>query len=71
MSYGPLAMYNALEDFLKSHGAKSRHLFPVKGLPGYNEVDMEEWIKITENKAKSTSVRGSMPSDSDNAPQPD
>jgi hypothetical protein len=47
-----LARYNALGDLLKSNGAKSLHIFPVKGLPGYNEEDMEEWGKITENGAK-------------------
>jgi hypothetical protein len=38
-----LAIYKDLGDFLKSHGAKSLHLFPIKGLPGHNEADMEEW----------------------------
>ena len=33
----------ALEDLLKSYGARSLHLFPVKGLPGYVAEDMEEW----------------------------
>lgn len=29
-----------LKELLKSHGAKSLHLFPVKDLPGYCEVDI-------------------------------
>jgi hypothetical protein len=35
-----------LKKLLQSHGAKSLHLFPVKGLPGYVEEDMEEWNKL-------------------------
>jgi hypothetical protein len=32
-----------LENLLLSYGAKSLHLFPIKGLPGYVEEDMKEW----------------------------
>ncbi|CAM6005186.1 unnamed protein product [Sphagnum balticum] len=39
-----------IEDFLRSHGANSLHLFPVKGLPGYVEKDMEEWNRLSELK---------------------
>jgi hypothetical protein len=35
-----------LERLLLSSGAKSLHLFPVKGLPGYVEEDIEEWKKL-------------------------
>jgi hypothetical protein len=35
-----------IEYLLLSYGAKSLHLFPVKGLPGYVEEDMEEWNKL-------------------------
>jgi hypothetical protein len=41
-----LAKCEMLADLLKSYGAKSLHLFPVKGLPGYVEEDMEEWGKL-------------------------
>jgi hypothetical protein len=35
--------FDRLENLLISYGAKSLHLFPVKGLPGYVEEDMEVW----------------------------
>jgi hypothetical protein len=62
-----LARYNALGDFLKSRSAKSLHLFPVKGLPGYIEEDMEEWGKITDNGAKIELKQSNVdPEDNDN-----
>jgi hypothetical protein len=35
-----------LEEFLESYGAKSLHLFPIQGLPGYVAEDIEEWEKL-------------------------
>jgi hypothetical protein len=39
--------FDTIVDLLKSYGAKSLHLFPVKGLPGYVEEDMEEFARIS------------------------
>ncbi|KAE8440574.1 hypothetical protein EG329_007212 [Mollisiaceae sp. DMI_Dod_QoI] len=39
-----------VEELLKSYGAKSLHLFPIKDLPGYDEDDMEEWQKLNESQ---------------------
>jgi hypothetical protein len=62
-----LASCNSLRDFLKSCVAKSLHLFPVKGLPGYIEEDMEEWGKITGNGAKIELKQSNVdPEDGDN-----
>ena len=49
-----------LENLLISYGAKSLHLFPVKGLPGYVEEDMEEWRKFN-NPHTASSSSPSMP----------
>lgn len=38
--------FQELRDLLTSYGGKSLHLFPIKGLPGYVEEDMEEWNKL-------------------------
>ncbi len=43
-----------MADWLRQHGAKSLHLFPVKGLPGYVKGDMNEWHKyLAEKETKS------------------
>jgi hypothetical protein len=44
-----------LKNLLISYGAKSLHLFTVKGLPGYVEEDMEEWRKFNNPHAISSS----------------
>jgi hypothetical protein len=44
-----------LENLLSSYGAKSLHLFPVKGLPGYVEEDMEEWRNFNSPHTASSS----------------
>jgi hypothetical protein len=50
-----LERLDALENLLISYGAKSLHLFPVKGLPGYVEEDMEEWSKFNNPHAAPSS----------------
>jgi hypothetical protein len=55
-----------LEDLLKSYGAKSLHLFPVKGLPGYVAEDIEEWEKF--NAAQVTASSSSTPGDLQDIP---
>ena len=50
-----LERLDTLENLLISYGAKSLHLFPVKGLPGYVEEDMEEWSKFNNPHAASSS----------------
>jgi hypothetical protein len=43
-----------LENLLISCGAKSLHLFPVKGLPGYVEEDMEVWRNFNNPRTASS-----------------
>jgi hypothetical protein len=48
-------LFDRLENLLISYGAKSLHLFPVKGLPGYVEEDMEEWRNFNSPHTASSS----------------
>jgi hypothetical protein len=50
-----LERLDALEKLLISYGAKSLHLFPVKGMPGYVEEDMEEWRNFNSPHTASSS----------------
>jgi hypothetical protein len=50
-----LERLDTLENLLISYGAKSLHLFPVKGLPGYVEEDREEWRNFNNPHAASSS----------------
>jgi hypothetical protein len=44
------SMRTDLKKLLKSYGAKSLHLFPVKDLPGYVEADIEAFLKDSEDE---------------------
>jgi hypothetical protein len=37
-----MEIFKSIEKLLKNYGGKSLHLFPIEGLPGFVEKDIEE-----------------------------